>query len=808
MENKKKRIFTIALICIVLCFSIVGILAAGGIYVYEMDKNTGIMKASLMPFNANGELNIGNEEKQIYLGVNAKGDPINYIGKMKDVKIKQQADGIFIEFKEAGSLSLRDSVKMKFYDYKDIKSGGRFYFNSNGELIKSYFESTKQGSYYLNGNYYEVKSNTKLGSENKKTSVSIKEGNLNYYNENDAENKKSFDSLRNGEFEFDENGKLIQAGFNVEGDSEYSFGNKKIKAPKNSEVTFKDDRVTIKLPDNQELVIEKPVKIPDSKDADVRVEYVYSDEVSKIKIRDNDREYELSKLGNNKFQLNYDEIEDAFFVDGDFDINKLRVGEKTNKDVKNYLFFDGEEHKTNFAYLSLGDKKLIIGAAAGSSSPSVQFLEGNSFFNIDGNKVVILQKIGGTEGGKLVIENIDEDGKIPYKITSTGGGYIMIFGKQALHYTENFKDKYNGPMFVESPFKDSTDSNENPLIHVVTLDSSENRVDDWDVVTTKNGISVGNAEELEKGLVSMQLGNMASLRANFHSLTKEEQSRLRLMSLEKQRELVSVDADTLREEIKKLTPNVKLDYSGVTSKNKDILASVERLTSSRDSGGGDLSTKIHEEVHFANYDRTAARGFNSDYSPRTDGYRVFLEGFDDNGNLMEVAIRNTGIRKAEAYAYLSKSLWQATAFEQVGGGTKSFYDTYLLGVHANKDAVHAFEDISAYTLETEGKTLESYVVGQIMAASLQPALVGMMLQDRNPGYLDSKDGEQFKAYLAKSLETSMEKYAQLNSNPSMSGVSYPNNVLYSIRTAQDMQNFRNFLIKTYGESWTQRVLGF
>ena len=84
--------------------------------------------------------------------------------------------------------------------------------------------------------------------------------------------------------------------------------------------------MTIKLPDNQELVIEKPVKIPDSKDADVRVEYVYSDEVSKIKIRDNDREYELSKLGNNKFQLNYDEIEDAFFVDGDFDINKLRVG--------------------------------------------------------------------------------------------------------------------------------------------------------------------------------------------------------------------------------------------------------------------------------------------------------------------------------------------------------------------------------------------------------------------------------------------------------------------------------------------------
>ena len=64
------------------------------------------------------------------------------------------------------------------------------------------------------------------------------------------------------------------------------------------------------------------------------------------------------------------------------------------------MFFDGEEHKTNFAYLSLGDKKLIIGAAAGSSSPSVQFLEGNSFFNIDGNKVVILQKIGGTEGGK------------------------------------------------------------------------------------------------------------------------------------------------------------------------------------------------------------------------------------------------------------------------------------------------------------------------------------------------------------------------------------------------------------------------
>ncbi|MBS3078769.1 hypothetical protein J4218_01480 [Candidatus Pacearchaeota archaeon] len=353
--------------------------------------------------------------------------------------------------------------------------------------------------------------------------------------------------------------KLVSAKFNVSKDSEYIFGNKKVKIPKDSQVIFKDNKVSIQLPKDYSSAVEKPVKIPDSKDPDVNVEYRYADDVNKIKIKDNGKEYEISKLGNEKFQLNYDGKADAFYVNGKFEMKGLRVGEKSQNDEKTYLFFDGKEHEIDSTYLSLGDKKLIIGAAKGDYSPSVQFLPGNEFLKVTDKNLVMMQKIGGKDGGYLTIEQ-GATGNIP-KVTSKGGGYNMFFGEKAIRYNEELKDKYKGPMLLtKNPLADYAKVKESIPMQIITTDKTGNRVGEWDAVfDSYNGIKAGNAKELENQLATSKQGVVTSIKTSFHSLTKEEQEKLKSLTPEKQRELVGSDVNKLREEIKKIPAEVKVE---------------------------------------------------------------------------------------------------------------------------------------------------------------------------------------------------------------------------------------------------------
>ena len=401
-----------------------------------------------------------------------------------------------------------------------------------------------------------------IGFANESNFVTLKQGDGKISYDHNGNTPRVYENVgKGGKFSFKDK-KLKSANFNVTKDSEYTFGNQKVKVPKDSHVIFDNNKVTIELP--KDVAIEKPTKIPDSKEEDVKVEYRYKqgEEPSSVKIKDNGKEYDIKKIGTNKFQLNYDGKQDAFYVNGKFETNGLRVGEHSGDSEADstYLFFDGKEHDSlKGSYISMGDKKVLIGASSGELGPTVQFLPGNGVVTVDDKKLVMMQAIGGEKGGHLTMESRDSEGKIP-KVTATGAGYNMFFGEKAIRYSDGLKDKKGPILLKKNPLGDFATGKESIPMHVVTLDKTGNRLSDWDVVVDSyNGIKAGSAKELEEGGVSVRQGVVTSIRASFHSLTKDEQAKLGTLSPEKRRELVGKDANQIREELKKIPDKLKIE---------------------------------------------------------------------------------------------------------------------------------------------------------------------------------------------------------------------------------------------------------
>jgi len=390
------------------------------------------------------------------------------------------------------------------------------------------------------------------GQSNEMNPITLIDGynKISYNHNGDANNKREYDNIAaGGKFIF-KNKKLNFSDFTTTKDSEYAFGNQKIKVPKGSHVIFKDNKVTIEVP--KDSIIEKPTKIPNSKEEDVKVEYRYKqgEEPSFVKIKDNGKEYEIKKFGSEKFQVNYDGKADAFRVNGKFELSGIRVGEYSQND-ETYLFFDGNAHDELIgSYVSFGDKKLIVGASSKEFSSTVQLLPGNGILTVTDKTMLMVQGIGGEKGGHLTIESRDSEGKIP-RITSTEG-YNLFSGDKALKYVDSYKDKYKGPgLLTKNPIGAS--GKESIPIQIVTLDKTGSRLGDWDVIIDSYGsVKAGNAQQLESQLTSSSKGLVTSIRTSFHSLTKEEQTKLGTLSVDKQRELVGASAEKLREELKNI----------------------------------------------------------------------------------------------------------------------------------------------------------------------------------------------------------------------------------------------------------------
>ena len=340
--------------------------------------------------------------------------------------------------------------------------------------------------------------------------------------------------------------KLASCEFETTADSIYSFGNHNVKVPKGSKVTFKDNKVTVEV--LKDSLIEKPERISGSKENDVKVDYKFLESSDTIKIKDG-KEYTLTKSGSG-VSISYDGKVDAFLAEGEYSLNGLKIGEFDKDNRKNYLFFDGAKHDLKEgSYISIGDK-IMIGAAKGFESPSVQFLKGNGILDIKEKDFIVMQSNGGT----ITVEGRNSEGKIP-RITSQGE-YTIFTGDKVIRYKEEYKSKYGGPLLKQNKNNFGVDfgtAGTTPM-QIVTLDSSGLRTGTWDVVVDNSrGIKSGLHDALENDYVRVGGGQVSSIRSSFYSLTKEEQDKLKTISPDLQKQFISMNADQIRTGLSKIS---------------------------------------------------------------------------------------------------------------------------------------------------------------------------------------------------------------------------------------------------------------
>jgi len=779
----KKRIFFIV-IAMLFLLKIILIDADVAVYMYQQDSN-GIKELLQVPPDSNGEIGITGGYQTVFL--NDK-PPLESVGTMKNVVVKPQGDKFIIIFREGGELSKFYHDPERQLDYKNIKSGGKLTFDKAGKLVGGDFETTKAGSYSLNGYVYELPAGAKVFSNSKSIELTLTKGGKFSYNKEGSEDKKTYEEniKAGGKIVIDSNGKVSDGTEFVvgTGGGDFKIRGNTITLPENTKVIYSDGKVKIIVPDNGK--IENPGTYEENEAGNYDIEIVSESSDGKIKLPN---DYDASgtlKLRNGLL---------SFAGQGKIDGMDI---ENSKKEIT--LFFDDKSHLDFVGSFIHFGEKLVIGSTDidNLNDFRVVFKSGNEYFKNLKNEYVAVQagrenlqwilnekETKTLERGAGIVMISKENGNLPVKIETMKSA--IVYNGDLAFSTIDEGNKQRGLYFIRDPNSKGKES------YPLRIENYHNIEGDY----------VLRDEQGAQDIIINEKGQFAVVYAN-------QEVEMESFSSSGERARLKYSFETI--------PTLKTRSTGVAA-GSSMLNLVEAHTSSRYNREGGILTKIHEETHFANSDLTSKYGPNSAYDPNPNTFRAFLTGrVLDNGEAEAVLVQGTGVRKSLSYAYLPRSLWEATSGEYVGQGVMSFYDTYLRGVHSNKDAVHTFEDSSAYYTESvhaldytksTGRQLDAGSFGQLMAASLQPVIVGVMLENQNPNYLQSEAGTQYKALMARNIEDAMQVYREASSNSQLAGyLGYSEKILRSIRTNPDSQNLRNFLVRTYGKTWTERTLGF
>ena len=640
--------------------------------------------------------------------------------------------------------------------------------------------------------------------------VTVDSGSLTYNHDGTSREYKNIKS--GGRFVFKDK-KLSSCEFETTDDSTYAFGNHNVKVPKGSKVTFKDNKVTVEV--LKDSLIEKPERISASKENDVKVDYKFLESSDTIKIKDG-KEYTLTKSGSG-VSISYDGKVDAFLAEGEYSLDGLKIGEFDKDNRKNYLFFDGAKHDIKEgSYVSIGDK-IVIGAAKGFESPSVQFLKGNGVLDIKEKDFIVMQSNGGT----ITVEKRNSEGKIP-RVTSQGD-YTIFAGNQVIRYKDDYKAKYGGPLLKPNKNNLGVDfgSAGTTLMQIVTLDSNGARTGNWDVVVDNNrGIRAGLHDVLESDYLRIGGGQVTSIRESFYSLTKEDRDKLATLSPERQREFFGMDSSQIRSALAK-----------VTQINNELKTSTAQGYANYDNnpryrGGGDISTMVHEDVHL---------NINTELS--RDGKYAFYLGNGEYALVAPVGLSKGFVQQARGADGTRTVVGSSgtTRYIPMEAVTESTTNNYFGSMFGNRDVTHVFEDDSAFRAGAKAY-FQQALSGQFNSGGYTPNDVtalndfvvydlaaGMYVQNEGGAYWNSAQGAQYRGYIKRAVEDDMALINQAYSNPQLSKFRYGNNLdvdwgpllgvpekLKQLRTSQSPQavSMRKFVKDTYGADWAKRVLGF
>lgn len=326
---------------------------------------------------------------------------------MTNGKVTKDGSNYEVEFSEGGALTRfsKDSAgKVLYQEYQDIAKGSKLTFNSKWEVVKADIQTLKKGTFYLNGQVYEVSPGTQLKFENGKVSVNVKGGSFTYYPEKDTSNKKTISDIKDGgEFTIDNKGEITSAKFEASKESTFKIKGYTYKLPEGAKVDFKDNKISITLPDG------KKVEAPEvDKDADSSFVTEFTSESGKIILPNGDTFESASKT------LSWDK--DGFYFSDQYSGIKNDKGQEDFK-IENkagnkvYLVFDKskipEGKDSIFLGVENGKNSLILTSKAGKG-PAIFFTETNRYgIEITAQNTAAVQ----ANKGKVFVEQADP-GKI------------------------------------------------------------------------------------------------------------------------------------------------------------------------------------------------------------------------------------------------------------------------------------------------------------------------------------------------------------------------------------------------------------
>ncbi|MFA5259101.1 MAG: serine protease [Candidatus Pacearchaeota archaeon] len=422
----------------------IGAIFAADISFYEIKKSPPSIDEVILGPSADSppvpELTVGSEK--LYFGTKLPSGSPKGMGYMANVKIRENGNNYDIQFNENGALtrfSKDSSGKIIYQEYGNLK--GKITFNKQGEVVNGDFQALKDGTFYLNGQVYEVLAGTQLKFENGEVKVNSKGESFSYYPENKLDKKQTFSNLKdNAEFKVNKDGKLVEALFEVSADTEINLRGYKYKLIKDSKVSLKDNQIEISLPDGTK--VEAPEKTSDAEEGVVFSFKTLSGKAlilpsgdlfesgSKVLYFDNDGFYFSDKNGVIKNSEGKE----------DFKIENTKEGNKV------YLVFSKDDISKlgNKNSIFIGKNNLIL-TSLNEKGPAVFFAENNRYgIAITSKNTAASQAIK----GKVFIEQ-GEIGKVAS--IKLSGNSISTLDKRSF-YGENGKFYFDPAKQIESNF--------------------------------------------------------------------------------------------------------------------------------------------------------------------------------------------------------------------------------------------------------------------------------------------------------------------------------------------------------------------
>ncbi|MBD3252130.1 hypothetical protein GF386_00170 [Candidatus Pacearchaeota archaeon] len=662
------------------------------------------------------------------------------------------------------------------------------------------------------GGEYLIADNVKESDEE---SLVIDEGGSLKYREKNQDEYRIFDNLKeDSKFKF-KDGNLIEADFVVgdeEEETEYKLGNYKYKLPEGSHIILKDNKLVIEIPEDAE--ISRPEQLDEDKE-NVLDEVVFVGEEITINIDDEKYVFESVKLDDIQSRLYFDNKLGEFYVKKGV-VDRIEIGTLAKADGEEfydydtYLLFDkskSEAKELGKAFIVFYDEdKIAFGAPEGGESASLWFLPGHSRgVEISDNDFLLVQAGSDKMEQSSFVTIEKRAGRI--NLVSADGPFTVYTGQQFAEYVEGYLKA--GTVQIASTGIHSRFANQGKDSINFQIRSRDEDGNAYTASYTDPKTGKTHTWKHDLDYYITDIGGFAKKteeeaiynRVSFYKLTQENREKFFDMYKQNSNKALSLITkpitemnNVLRNYVISYESKVEFTDYGNKGSYKSALEDLKAHNNGRfdpyeDGPSGDLGHGTTHGINSYIRDKIAPK-----IPVRQEGAYTVLGGYNGfyllNGKAVILKEPNINFNHIKKYIHNDLS---GESFYMAANGDWKYQPLYI------------FDELTAYTngaiVSNQLNRRESALLGESMAASLA---VGAAVEHYDKNYWNSPDGEKFRNFLAYSTERSMDAHIKQQQR------------FYGIEEAGAKNKIKNllypstqeFIKRTYGESWTRKVLGF